>query len=299
VHIVRGAGWLPILTGLACGSSSGGAVTPGDGGSDILPAVDAGERDIPGVVLTECDPFAPKPLPITLDYGFAAGRDQRGVIYAVGPSWWIFVSEGDTLVRQRVASSFDLTFTVTEHDPPFTLQVDPPASGNDEWRMGIVFGPLSTKTFVIGEQGEELTLLPWSDLASMAVRNLPGEVVLEYAASLPDGRQVVVTRPRDDWSYADFRVFLGVADRMVERAVSTVVRMTDGSTTIWFDLDGGAAIAQLLVASADGGFPSDGGGDGGFVPGTATLQVVGGSISLERQTQPPAGAAYVCRPELL
>jgi hypothetical protein len=72
--------------------------------------------------------------------------------------------------------------------------------------------------------------------------------VLEYAASLQDGRWLVVVRPRDDWTYADFRAFFGLKEGVLERPVVTVSRARDGgSTTISFEIDGATATASFPV----------------------------------------------------
>ena len=243
-------------------------------------------------MLAGCDPFAPRPLPIALGTVIAAGQDSSGVIFAadqVDSSQRVFVSDASgTLVRQRIAGSGSgpdfYVFDVSDHDPAFVLQIDIPAGGT--MRMGVLHGTLKdSKTFVIGQQGEELTVLPAGAIAGMPVRNLPGDVVVEYAAASADGDVMVVTRPRDDWSYTDFRLFLGPMGAVAERKVSNVLRALDGgSTTIAFDLDGTSATASFPVVFADGG----------FAPGPATLTVGGSTTPLTRQGAQPAGAAYLC-----
>ena len=286
---IHGLCLLPILAGSACGGSD----TPSgqeDGGSNASP--DAGVDVAGSVVLAGCDPFAAKPLPIALGTIIAAGQNSAGVIYAVDQvdsGQRVFVSDASgTLVRQRIAGSGSgsdfYVFDISDYDPAFVLQIDIPAGGT--MRMGVFNGTLTdSKTFIIGQQGEELTVLPAGAIASMPVRNLPGDVVVEYAAALADGDVMVVTRPRDDWAYTDFRLFLGPMGAVAERKVSSVVRALDGgSTTITFDLDGTSAVASFPVVSADGG----------FAPGPATLTVGGTTTPLTRQGAQPAGATYLC-----
>lgn len=242
--------------------------------------------------LSSCDPFGANPLPIAFGTIIAAGQDSAGVIYAVDhvdEGERVFVSDSSgALVRQRIAGSGTgpdfYVFSVTDHDPAFVLQIDTPAGG--PLRMGVVIGTLEdSKTFVIGQQGEELTVLPAEAIAGMPIRNLPGTVVLEYAASLDNGDVLVVARPRDDWSYEDFRLFLGNVGAVTERRVSNVTRMRDGgSTLIDFDLDGQPAQASFPVLFVDGG----------FAPGPATLTVAGTTTPLTRQDAAPAGAEYLC-----
>jgi len=139
---------------------------------------------------------------------------------------------------------------------------------------------------VIGQDGEELTVLPSAAIAAMPLRNLPGSVYVEYVATLPEGQLMLVTRPADDWSCADFRLFMGPPSAVAERPVDSVTRLKDGgTTTILFQLDGAQASAYFPFVRADAG----------LVPASATLTVAGVTTSLTRQTAPPTGASYMCR----
>jgi hypothetical protein len=100
---------------------------------------------------------------------------------------------------------------------------------------------LTTKTFAIGSEGEELTLLGPSDLAGFSFQNLPGTVHVEHFATLSDGRLLLVTSPDVDPSYEAFRLFMGPADDLRER---DGVKVTRGSyTQISFNLNGRTALA--------------------------------------------------------
>ena len=48
-------------------------------------------------------------------------------------------------------------------------------------------------------------------------------VFLEYNAQATDGRFLVVVRPKDEWTYEDFRVFFGPSDRVAQRHVAKSV----------------------------------------------------------------------------
>jgi hypothetical protein len=264
-------------------------------GSDASPAVDTGSTGT-----SACDPFAPTPKPIALGTIIGAGQSANGTIYVADQvsdsSQRIFISDASgTLVRQRggasgTGSGTDPDFWVfgaSGPDATFVLEIDKYASGLV--RMGVLQGTLTDrKQLVIGQDGEELTVLAASAVTGRALRNLPGDVYLEYVATTPDGAYVVVTRPLDDWSYSDFRLFLGPLGNMVEHKVTYAMRAHDGgSTIIDFDLDGAPAEASFRVAIADGGL--------GFVPGPATLTVSGTTTTLTRlAATPPAGAAYLC-----
>ena len=284
---IQGIWLLPVVASLACGGSDTSAVRD-DGSSAASPEIEAAGS----LVLVGCDPFAARPLPITLGTVIAVGQSAAGVIYAVdqhGYEQRVFVSDASgELVRQRIdgaGSGPDFyVFSVGEHDPPFVLQIDTPSGGT--MRMGVFSGTLNDrKTFVIGQDGEELTMLPAGSIATSPLRNLPGDVVVEYVAGLPNGDVMVVTRPRDDWSYADSRLFLGPLGALAERKVSDLSRAQDGgSPTITFDLDGSSAVASFPVVFAAGV----------FAPGPATLTVGADTTSLTRLGARPEGATYLC-----
>lgn len=241
---------------------------------------------------TTCDPLAPTPKSISWSSIIAGGRSTDGTIYAADQTadgvQRVFVSDASrTLVRQRVAGSGSgpgfYVFSVTDSSTPFVLEID---TSTATPRMGAVQGTLrDRKTFVIGQDGEELTVLPNATIAAMPARNLPGTIVAEYVATLPDGRLMLVTRPLDDWSYGDFRLFFGPPTAVAERQVASATRFLDGgTTTILFDLDGMQATAYFSVVLSDAA----------FAPGPATLTVGGVVTSLSRAETPPAAAAYLC-----
>lgn len=207
-----------------------------------------------GPASNKCEPLAAHEESITLTGLVAAGKHADGTVYAVDEptdnSFRVFSSEGTELVRRRVAGSGQeistdmeaLTFTVQEPSP-FALKVEIPKSG--AIRMGVLRGTLNDKTFSIGAQGDVLTV-DASAVQGLTVRNLPGGLTVEYTADSADGRRLVVTRPTDDWSYEDFRLFLGSADRMEEREVLAVARATDGGTTrIRCIIDGKESLAYF------------------------------------------------------
>jgi hypothetical protein len=242
-----------------------------------------------------CDPLAAHAAPIALDNVLGVGKDALGTYYVVDEhdgEQRVFVSNGDAIERQRIAGSGSVDdgqgtldiFDVSDHDPVFTLEL---LRSGDSTRMAVRVGEIGTKGFTIGEEGEELTVVPASEIEGKQVRNLAGDVVVEYAAGLADGRALVVTRPVDDWTYDDFRVFFGPRNAMAERAVRNVSRARDGgSTTIDFVIDNAAATASFPVELDDATMT--------FKPGRATLEIEGRSELLIRLEEPPADAAYSC-----
>ena len=242
-----------------------------------------------------CDPFSPITKPITLTNVLGAGRDTDGTLYVVDQPQpggeRVFVSSGGTLQRQRIDGSgtessgggvMSYTLFVSDHVPPLILKLENNAAGPTA--MGVLQGTLADKTFTIGQQGSVLTLVPSAQVAGLPVANIPAETVIEYNATLSDGRALLVVRPRDDWTYQDFRVFFGSPDHMVERTVSQVVRYQDGgSTTINFTVDGVPAVASFPVSLT-----------GVAAPPTLTIGATKYTLTLAPIASPPAEYSYFC-----
>jgi hypothetical protein len=270
--------------GTANTTDTGGGGAGGNSGTGGSGGADGGA--------TAC-PFVASPKPISLGTILGIGKSpSSGTIYLVDQIdslQRVFISDSSgTLARQRVSGSGSspdfLVFTTNGPDAIVTVQIDTPT--DQPKRMGVFQGILKdTKTMVIGQDGEELTVLAASEIASMPLRNLPGAVTTEYVASTDDGNFILVTRPTDDGSYEDFRLFYGPASAMDERVVSNTTRAQDGgSTRITFTLNGATATAYFPVIFADGG----------FAPGPATLTIGSQSTPLTRLSVPPANASYTC-----
>ena len=113
--------------------------------------------------------------------------------------------------------------------------------------MGL--GPPNSKGF-IGDPGAvttELTVENKSVLAAFTLKNLPGDVTIEYVADVSDGTIIVVTRPSDDWTYDDFHLFWGTSGELSEREVVNVTRTRSGGTTIQFS-GGDGPVPPLMTA---------------------------------------------------
>jgi hypothetical protein len=136
----------------------------------------------------------------------------------------------------------------------------------------------------LGPEAEHLMLAEAREVRALALHNLPGEIVLEHLGSVDDGggvRIVVVTRPRDDWNYEDFRLFYGTQDRLIERKVENVER--GNATCIDFDVDG--VTYHVVFGSALG-------------PTESTLQVDAVEYAVQAEmdaTSVPAGTRFECR----
>ncbi|MBX3223859.1 MAG: hypothetical protein KF795_25325 [Labilithrix sp.] len=267
-----GAVILALLLGCTGGSSSDGSSSSG---ADV-PRGSAREPQA-------CSPLEGVTQPITIDKVVGAGRHADGTIYVLDegrPDYRAFVSEGSVLQRKKVAGSGSapdwVSVSVTDANGPFALKVEG-ASGVPT-RMAVFRGEPKGKTFEIGAEGDVLELVDASTYASLAVRNIPGTVNVEYDTSTSDGRRIVVTRPEVDWSYEDFRVFFGTPERMVERPVRSVSR--GSSTHITFDVDGvghDAVFGSSLSPNL-----------------TSTLTVNGQRADLVDETARGVGLTYFC-----
>jgi hypothetical protein len=200
----------------------------------------------------------------------------------------LFISSSTNLQRRPIEGSGELgsgpgsylIVNTGSADPTTALQIAIEMGATGPARMGLHRGALTGKTFVIGTEGELLTLLTQADLAGFTLQNLPGTVVPEHLASLPDGRLILVTRPEVDWSYADMRVFVGLPARLLERDQVNVSR--GSSTFVSFALDGHAAQAVF---------------------GSSLAPSVVSALTVDGQTLPltvappgsrPDGAAFFC-----
>ena len=263
-------------------------------GDNASPTVQEGGSPASGVPWS-CDPFSPITKPITLTHVLGAGQDTDGTLYVVDQPQSggerVFVSSSGTLQRQRGAGSgtessgggvVNYTFSVSDHVPPFMLKLETNAVGPTA--MGVLQGTSDSRTFTIGQQGSVLTLVSAARVVGLPVADIPAETFIEYQATLSDGRALLVVRPRDDWTYEDFRVFFGSPDHMVERPVSQVVRFKDGgSTTINFTVDRAAAVASFPVSLT-----------GVASPPTLTIDATKSNLTLGSTKSPPAGESYFC-----
>jgi hypothetical protein len=239
-----------------------------------------------------CDPLAARPQPITLGSVLAVGKHADGTLYVIGErgtsDYLVFMSAGATLQRQRQSGSGEVNqdglmvyiLSAGAGAEQFTLQLEVRGS---EKRMGILRGTFAGKGFVIGQQGEVLEVVGTDALAGLAVKNLPGTIVTEYQAQLADGRRILVTRPEDDGSYSDFRLYLGPANQVAERRVSDVQRARSGTTTIAFLLDFQATSIHFGSTLAPGDQP------------WAMINGVMQPLTVLAPTTPTAGLSFLCR----
>lgn len=246
--------------------------------------------------LTSCQPLAAETSAIELGNVIGAGQAADGTVYVIdrnGSDLRGFVSEGGELYRQRVSGTGEVNgadgettvISLNELSPPLTLEVVTATGGST--RMGVAEGALKSKTFVIGEEGEELTLLSADDVAALALHNYPAEILAEYVANVEDEKLLVVLRPRDFTSYDEFRVFFGTPERLEECPVQNVTRAHDGgSTEIDFSVNGDEAVAYFPIEFVDEK----------FTPGAPTLTIDDVGLDISLGDSASAGeAGYFCR----
>lgn len=170
--------------------------------------------------LTACDPLAADPQPITLGTVIAAGKSVDGTLYVAtsadkfGNVDRLFVSEGTTLVRKRIAGSGqggagdaqEFTISIDSATP---LRLVFAIENGEVAEIGLVRD--GGKSFLSQLNGDydALTVVKADAVKGMPLRNFAGDVLIEEVAHSDDGLRVVVTRPTDDWTYDDFRVFFG------------------------------------------------------------------------------------------
>jgi hypothetical protein len=250
-----------------------------------------------------CEPLETTEVPLTLGHVTAVGKAVDGTLYVVDDNpeaegnHRLYVSEGLALVRHEVAGTGEtnegdvqrLTLSAGGSEP-FTLFVELHGTPT---RMKVVDGPLRDKNLDVSAQpGDELEVSDASVLAGLRVRNLEGTVFVEYSARLEGKQRLIVTRPEHDWSYDDFRVFFGSAERLEERSVISVIRARDGGST-WIKFRVGAESAEAFFPtrlSVPGGPTND---------EPDTLTVGSKSLTIERLPMDAPeldGLSFACIP---
>lgn len=234
----------------------------------------------PGV----CNPLAGPVGPITLGEVIGVGRDAKGVTYVAdeitsSSTYRVFMSDGKVLQRRRLLGSAmnlgkdggDYRFEFDAGGTPEALLIglyehSIVGPGGMTGTNSIALGPAGMKTF-IGDPGAVTTMLSFEDssvLSAFTLRNLPGDVTIEYVADVEDGSVIVVTHPAVDYDYTDFRMFYGQPPKLQERHVTNTTRAKSGSTVMTFDVAGAtytASFPWVMEFSQDGGsvgHPGDG-----------------------------------------
>jgi hypothetical protein len=231
---------------------------------------------------TPCDPLEAQPQPIVLGEILGIGRDAAGTLYvadetASASDERVFISEGDVLVRRRVlgggssnVSGVSVRTLTIEGPEPLRLLIE---TGPSDTRMALSRTEERVQRIDdLGSDPELLEVLDEDALEGLELRNLPGDVEIEYLVETERGELLLVVRPAgEELDYEDFRLFFGPPSGLLEREVGSVRRQRDGGTTnILFRLNGDEADAFFPILFSDGGFE----------PGPPTLTVDGRSVPL-------------------
>jgi hypothetical protein len=219
----------------------------------------------PAPTTTTCDPLVAHPLPVTLGTVLGVGRNAQGNVYLAdqvdmtatsSATYRVFVSSGMNLYRKRVTgndkrgalSNWDYALSYQDGTTQQALLIQ--VRNGSVTAMGL--GPAGTMMF-LPSTDRPLSVVQPDVVSSMTLVNLPGDVVIEEVGTTPDGNAIVVTRPMDDWTYSDFRVFYGQPPELLERSL---VRGFDasGQTNVTFNVSFGESTGQftLLYPSASG-----------------------------------------------
>lgn len=280
------------LLGAAC--ADGGESGPGSAAKPALTGADAG-----GTALVPCEPLAATTLPITLGTVSAAGRAADGTLYVVSGAGTarthVFVSSGQVLQRKRASGSgssggpggeVNDTVSFEDGDTPKRLVF----KRIDGVVKGIALVHDADKSFFdqLPASAEQLTIVVPAALATLKVQNLPGEQVLELSARTAAGDRIVVTRPADDWSYQDFRVFYGSGAALDERTARDAGSSKSGSRYLTFEVDGatfeltfGRVLREVGMVSPNSGKLTTPSGEG--------------ALTLDDETQGlPSGLTFRC-----
>jgi len=248
---------------------------------------DAGSSGASGASsLSACDPLAAITSAVQLAAAqvVAAGQAKDGALYVVYGDNRLFVGSDQNLKERIVigsgenGSQTDLDYTADD-GTAVTVEVVRDATGT---RMSVAFGMQKSKGIDAGN-GESL-----ATFASALVAKLSASTTqtfqIDYAASLPDGRELVVVAPGHDVDYTQFRVFLGPTTALAEQAATNF-----GSS------QSGQRHASLMVQGASADLTYLAGGPSALNPagGPSTLTLAGAAYPLS-EGPVPAGASYLC-----
>ena len=113
-----------------------------------------------------------------------------------------------------------------------------------------------------------------------------------YVGDVSDGTSIAITAPPDVTSTADYHLFYGTPDAMLERSIVTFNQALSGYPTITFLVDSTQYTMQI---SGSGTFDPDAGPLGG--PGPGTLDTGSATLPFTLRLPAPttlAGFSFTC-----
>jgi len=242
--------WVTCVSDAECADVAGGAACAAGYCVDS-----AGARvEVKGASssLGACDPFQAPVVSLELETILGAGEAADGTFYvadSIEGSDRMFVGTAEGLARVRVlGSGSESTSTGSITALTFLAPDDTVATF-----LIAVEGATTTLSLVAGSyrpgpepppDPEVLAVIDDATARATPVGGWVNPIVLEYHALVDGTDPLIVVRPELDWSYEDFRLFLGAGSEATERRVASVTRARDGgSTHVVFDLDGQTADA--------------------------------------------------------
>lgn len=236
--------------------------------------------------LHACDPLASVTSAVQLEAAqvVAAGSAADGTFYVVYGDERLFVGDPDGLVERVViglgqtGSQTDLDYT---DDDGTAVKVEVTEDGGTT-QMRVARGEQSSKGVDPGS-GEVLTPADAEMIASIPA-STTASFVIDFAASLVDGRELVVVAPEHDVEYEQFRVFLGPTTDLAQRAVSNFGSSRSGQRFATLTIDGAAAELTYLAGGSTVLNPNG---------GPTTLTVSGTVLELTENAAPDDGI-YRC-----
>jgi hypothetical protein len=237
-----------------------------------------------------CDPLSSTPTQLGAILG--VGEDSQSLLYVADETPdgsgqdRVFVSSGNTLVRQHVAGSGQ------SGGPPnadYTFSFQPPFADAGSLRAllvqmrggvvtGMALGPGGSRSFLGGPDAGQVPLAVLDDgaVSGFAVQNLPNLVA--HVGDVSSGDVIVVTMPMDAFGTSDFHLFYGTASAMVECPIVS-----------YGDDDYGQYISFLVGPTTYSVFFNDPFRiDGGGSPGPGSLYTDGGGVDPALETIPGA-----------
>jgi hypothetical protein len=236
--------------------------------------------------LTACAPLAASTSSVELDESqvVAAGRAKDGTLYVVYGDNRLFVGSDESLFERVVigsgesGSQTDLNY-LDDDGMSVTVQVVRDDTGT---HLVVARGMQSGKG-IDGGNGEPLTLVDAALVASLGA-SATHDFVSDFAASLPDGRELVVIAPVRFGGYHEFRVFLGTRAALAEKTVTNFGSSHSGQRYATITIDGAPADLTYLAGGPSQLNPA--GGPATLTIGETAYPLAEGPI--------PDNARYLC-----
>lgn len=265
-----------VLVGCA-GKSEGSPALAGDRGGDAATSPDS---------LSACDPLAASTSAVQFDASqvVAAGRAKDGSLYVIYGDSRLFVGGGQELAERVVigsgegASQTDLDY-IDDDGTPVTVELVRDAAG---MHMTVARGMQQSKGIDDGN-GESLTLVDAALVVTVGASTTQTFEV-DFAASLPDGRELVVIAPTRPVDYDQFRAFLGLPAALAQHAVTHFGSSQSGQRYATVMVDGAPSDLTYLAGGPSAINPNG---------GPSTLTIAGTAYPLT-EGPVPAGASYLC-----